>query len=128
VKKSTELHLQFKLWISSAQQLGVFGDGKWRLLAAIQTCGSLRAAAAELGISYRKAWGDLKKAEERLGISFLKKTRGGSGGGESNLTVDGKKWIAAYSRLRLELERTAEKSFAKHFKNLLKAAKIKRKK
>ena len=62
----THLCPRSKLWISSDEAEGVFGDGKWRLLEAIEKDGSLNAASRSLGISYRKAWGDLKKAESCL--------------------------------------------------------------
>jgi len=111
---------RFKLWISSSEAEGVFGDGKWRLLKAIESGGSLRAASESLGISYRKAWGDLRKAEERLGVIFLEKHRGGAGGGETTLTDAGREWIAGYSRFRTEIEKTTAKAFGKHIQKLLK--------
>ncbi len=114
------LHPRFKLWISSKDAQGVFGDGKWRLLSAIEREGSLRAASELLGISYRKAWGDLKKAEESLGIAFIEKRRGGSGGGDTVLTEEGRKWVAAYTRFRTELERAADRSFEKNIRRMLK--------
>jgi molybdate transport system regulatory protein len=117
------LHPCFKLWISCKDAQGVFGDGKWRLLSAIEREGSLRAASELLGISYRKAWGDLKKAEECLGIVFMSKHRGGSGGGDTVLTEEGRKWVAAYTKFRTELERAADKSFEKNIRELLKKAK-----
>ncbi len=119
------LHPRFKLWISSRNDQGVFGDGKWRLLSAIEREGSLRAASELLGISYRKAWGDLKKAEECLGIGFVRKHRGGSGGGDTVLTEESRKWVAAYSKFRAELERAADKSFEKNIRGLLKKEKKK---
>ena len=112
------LHPRFKLWLSSSRAEGVFGDGKWRLLAAIQREGSLMAASRSLGISYRKAWGDLKKAEDCMGVSLLEKHRGGSGGGDTVLTDEGKTWLAAYSRFRAEVERAADRAFKTHIKAL----------
>ena len=102
---------RFKLWLSSEEAKGGFGDGKWRLLKAIEREGSLKAATDSLGISYRKAWGDLKKAERALGIKLIEKHRGGSGGGETHLTEAGKKWMAAYGRFRSKIEKTVAKEF-----------------
>jgi len=56
-----QLRTKFKLWLSTEDAEGVFGDGKWRLLKKIDAKGSLKAASQSLHISYRKAWGDLKK-------------------------------------------------------------------
>ncbi|MFC1693629.1 winged helix-turn-helix domain-containing protein [Candidatus Latescibacterota bacterium] len=105
------IYVKFKLWLSTENHEGVFGDGKWRLLKAVEEEGSLKRAAESLGISYRKAWGDLKKAEECLGVRFIEKTRGGQSGGHSTLTEEGKRWIKAYSDLRTDIKKNAEESF-----------------
>ena len=110
---------RFKLWISSEEAEGVFGDGKWRLLEAIERHGSLRAASRSLGISYRKAWGDLKKAEKCLGRSFVERHRGGAGGGEAILTEGGRMWLEAYSKFRSEVERTVSMAFESRIVPLL---------
>jgi len=109
------LHPRFKLWLSTEEAEGVFGDGKWRLLQGIEDYGSLKAAAESLGISYRKAWGDLKKAEKGLGVRLIEKRRGGSGGGETSLTETGKKWVAAYGHFRRKIEKQIEEEFRVHF-------------
>ncbi|MHC4096735.1 MAG: hypothetical protein ACYSU3_11845 [Planctomycetota bacterium] len=41
-----QLRTKFKLWLSTEDAEGVFGDGKWRLLKKIDAKGSLRAASA----------------------------------------------------------------------------------
>lgn len=115
-----KLRARFKLWLSAKDIEGVFGDGKWRLLKAIETEGSLSAASQKLGISYRKAWGDLKKAQEALNITLIDKQRGGRLGGKTSLTAKGKKWVEAYTKFRSDIKKTTEKAFKKHIKALLK--------
>ena len=102
---------KFKLWISTAEEEGVFGDGKYRLLKAIEACGSLRSAADSLGISYRKAWGDLKKAERILGVRLIDRSRGGATGGGMVLTPAGVRWMRAFARFRTGLEKSAQREF-----------------
>lgn len=118
-KKPRGLSPRMKLWLSSVDGEGVFGDGKWRLLQAIKRESSLKAAAESLHISYRKAWGDLRKAEECLGIKLIDKHRGGGHGGETTLTDEGRRWVAAYSRFRSDLKDALEEQFETHIKNLL---------
>ncbi len=101
----------FKLWLRGDDPKEVFGGGKWRLLEAIRREGSLRAAAAKLGISYRKAWGDLRNAEDALGVTFLERRRGGSDGGESVLTDAGRKWLREYTRFHDRVEKAVDKAF-----------------
>lgn len=116
--KQRDLAPRMKLWLSSSDAEGVFGDGKWRLLQAIKRESSLKAAAKSLHISYRKAWGDLKKAEECLGIKFTETHRGGGYGGETKLTEEGRRWLAAYTQFRSELHHALETTFKAHIKDL----------
>jgi molybdate transport system regulatory protein len=115
-----QLRTRFKLWLSTEDAEGVFGDGKWRLLKSIDTEGSLRAASQSLHISYRKAWGDLKKAQQCLNVPLVEKKRGGAQGGRTKLTEQGKKWVKAYTRFRADIEKAAEKAFTKHIRGLVK--------
>lgn len=115
-----KLRVRFKLWLSTKNIEGVFGDGKWRLLRAIDSEGSLNAASKALRISYRKAWGDLSKAEACLNVTLLERHRGGSMGGQTCLTEQGKEWVKAYAKFRGEIEKAAEKAFKKHMEKLIK--------
>jgi molybdate transport system regulatory protein len=115
-----KLSARFKLWLNSDNVEGVFGDGKWRLLKEIDSEGSLNAASKTLRISYRKAWGDLEKAQEALNVVLVEKRRGGAEGGHSVLTDQGEKWVNAYARFRDEIENAVEKAYKKHIGGLVK--------
>ncbi len=114
-----EIEPGVKLWLSLAGK-GVFGEGKRQLLDAINRKGSLQAAADSLGISYRKAWGDLREAERTLGIPFLERHRGGSDGGESRLTEDGRKWLKEYDRFHDEVLESVKRAHARWEKRMRK--------
>ena len=113
-----KLKTKFKLWLSTRDIEGVFGDGKWRLLKAIDNTGSLTEACKALNISYRKAWGDLKKAQEALNESLVEKHRGGIQGGQSALTEQGKKWLKAYTGFHRDIEKAVEKAYEKHIRKI----------
>jgi molybdate transport repressor ModE-like protein len=114
-----KLRAKFKLWLSTRNIEGGFGDGKWRLLKAIESTGSLAEASQSLSMSYRKAWGDLKKAQEALHKPLVEKHRGGIQGGQSTLTEHGKKWLEAYTKFHNDVEQAIERSYQKHIKELL---------
>ena len=114
------LQPRFKLWLNSNNIEAAFGDGKWRLLKAIESEGSLRAASQLLRISYRKAWGDLNKAQAGLDTALVEKHRGGRAGGQTVLTPQGKKWTDAYIGFRRDIEKSVAKAYKKHFKELTK--------
>jgi molybdate transport system regulatory protein len=114
------LRTRFKLWLSSKDIEGVFGDGKWRLLKAVENTGSISAASDLLRISYRKAWGDLNKAQDALNVALVQKQRGGNLGGKTILTSEGKKWVKAYAKFRTDIEKAVEKAYKKHIRELVK--------
>lgn len=102
--KYYDIFLKFKVWLENTDGEGILGDGKFELIDGIDELGSLKAAADKMGISYRKAWGNVKDAEEKLGILLVDKQRGGQHGGSSALTPEGKKLIEAYKELLLEFD------------------------
>ena len=115
---SKKIEPNFKVWLSTLDSKNSFGDGKWRLLKEIDTAGSLQSACKNLEISYRKAWGDLKKAERCLNLALVERKRGGSRGGKTELTRQGKEWLKAYEKFHKQIEKTTQTAYEKHFKNL----------
>ena len=121
MKKSYNKGLKprIKLWLYSDHSKGSFGDGKWHLLETIEETESLKAACECLGISYRKAWGDLKKAEKCLKFNLVIKSRGGREGGHTLLSERGKSWVRAYRLFRQDIERAIKIAYTKHIKGLV---------
>ncbi|MCF7957880.1 MAG: LysR family transcriptional regulator [Phycisphaerae bacterium] len=114
---SKNLKPRLKLWLHSESSQDSFGDGKWRLLEAIDQTESLKAACEKLGISYRKAWDDLKNAEKCLNFTLATRSRGGRQHGQSHLTEKGKAWIKAYAQYRKHMENANRSAYGKYLKN-----------
>lgn len=106
-----EIFLNYKLWLSSVTGEGIIEEDKYKLLKLIDTRGSLKAASDEFGISYRKAWGDLKKAESLLGYELIIRQRGGKSGGQSLLTDKAKKLLEAYDVLHTRMDDAVEQAY-----------------
>lgn len=68
--------IRIHLWIESDKGM-IFGLGRAQLIDNIGKCGSLHSAAKQMGISYRAAWGRIKKTEDVLGYKIIQKTPGG---------------------------------------------------
>ena len=62
--------IRLHLWLETGQGV-YFGLGRALLLAKIDQYGSLQKAAESLGMSYRAAWGKIKKTEEILGMKLV---------------------------------------------------------
>ncbi|MEN8224463.1 MAG: ModE family transcriptional regulator [Bacteroidota bacterium] len=103
--------MNYKLWLSSMSGEGIISEEVYSLLTGIRERGSLKAAAENSGMSYRKAWGDLKQAETLLGYELTDKTRGGKEGGQSVLTPSAIKLLEAYTALHERLDDAVEDAF-----------------
>ena len=90
----------FKLWLETEDGY-VFGPGVYNLLIAIERTGTLKEASQQLGMSYRYAWGLIKKAEEKLGEPLIDASKGGRlGGGSSTITETGARYIKDFERIQ----------------------------
>jgi molybdate transport system regulatory protein len=96
--------MRMHLWLETEDGL-YFGLGRAILLAKIQEHGSLRKAAEELSMSYRAAWGKIKKTEEILGVRLI--TQGGSKKEGYQLSEAGKTFMESYFLWFEEVERDA---------------------
>jgi molybdate transport system regulatory protein len=105
------VHLNYKIWLSGKDEQGILGDGKWQILKTIEETGSLTAACKKLNLTYRRTWGDLKKIEQMLGFPLLEKSRGGSEGGASQLSPQGKKLVTAFDTFHLSVDGTIQEAF-----------------
>lgn len=70
--------LRVHLWLESGGGM-LFGLGRVQLLELVERLGSLNQAAKALGMSYRAAWGRIKRTEEALGEALLAKASGRKG-------------------------------------------------
>lgn len=100
----------FKLWLETDKGY-VFGPGLYNLLKSIEEKGTLKEAAQSLEMSYRYAWGLIHEAEERLGDSLIKASKGGrDGGGSTEITDLGREFIEDFHALQSVLARASMKS------------------
>jgi molybdate transport system regulatory protein len=106
---------KLRVWVIFGKQLK-FGDGRARLLELIDERGSLRQAAAELGMSYRNAWGYLRELEKAAGFKFVERAPGGNPRSGMRLTTRGSEFLARYGKFQRGLEQAAARHFERSFK------------
>ncbi len=93
---------RFKLWLETEEGY-IFGQGAFELLQKISEAGTLSSAAEALGISYRHAWGIIKRIERQIGRPILKTRKGGKLGGGSELTDEAKYLMKEFLKMRKTL-------------------------
>ena len=69
-----------KLWLEEDGQVAM-SDYRLRLLQCVDETGSLAAAAKQMGLSYRRAWGKIRDIEQRLDLQLVVSVSGGANGG-----------------------------------------------
>lgn len=117
-EKLSSINLHYKIWMSDNDDTGILGDGKWQILKLIEEKGSLKAACDELGYTYRRTWGDLKKIEQFFGFPLLEKHRGGTDGGKTVLTKEGKRLVNAFDRFHASIDALIQKGFESFIESL----------
>ena len=101
IKATQRMHL----WLDIEGDM-FMGLGRVQLLERIDRYGSLNKAAASMGMSYRAAWGRMKKTEAMLGKALVEKTGPRK---EFRLTDFGYVVIRNFRRWQKDVERYALK-------------------
>ena len=95
------------------------GDGRIKLLEAINRRGSVNLASKEFGLSYPHAWRYIREVEEIFGKKLVNTKTGGEGGGGTELTDFAKELIEEYNKFRKPLNEVIDKQFQETFKKFL---------
>lgn len=96
----------------------LFGPGIARLLRGVQQSGSIRKTAAEMGMSYSKAWNILRNCERDLGFALLDRHAGGANGGGATLTAAGADMLIRYDAFVQEADAALNDLLQKHFEGI----------
>ena len=101
-------------WIEESGQV-VLSTWRVKLLEAVAETGSISAAAAKMGISYRRAWDKIHESEERLGVKLVDTQTGGVGGGGSELTVAAQDYVQRFHEFTAGLNELINQRFREYF-------------
>ncbi|MDR2056447.1 MAG: LysR family transcriptional regulator [Desulfovibrio sp.] len=107
------LHFGINIWMETDRG-ALLGRGRMRLLELVQEKGSLKQAAAALGMSYRAAWGKIKESETAWGTPLLEKQ--GSNRQGFQLSKKGLELLTVYRAWLEDVRGYAEKKARESFK------------
>lgn len=110
----SEIRVRSKIWFEVDGQ-AFLGDGRIKMLDAIERNGSINAAAKDLGLSYRKIWAQLQVMEEHAPFKLLERRTGGKGGGGTCLTPATQKLLRSFRNLREQVNLAADRGFEEIF-------------
>ncbi|MFK5925074.1 MAG: TOBE domain-containing protein [Desulfuromusa sp.] len=89
------------LWMQKGEQK-FLGGNRIDLLEQINRCGSISTAAKAAGMSYKTAWDGLNVMNNLADRPLTVAVTGGSGGGGTRLTEEGKKVVRLYRLIEAE--------------------------
>jgi molybdate transport system regulatory protein len=90
--------IKSRIWIEANGHI-LLGEGRVSLLKAIESQGSLSAAAKSLDMSYKKAWSLIDAVNARAEKPVTTTSVGGKGGGGAQLTAYGKTLVKAFDTI-----------------------------
>ncbi len=88
------MRVRYKVWLEKDGK-PVISEGKYRLLREVEKTGSIRRASENLGLTYKRAFSQIKGMEERLGYRVLERRRGKG----AVLTEEGRRLLEEYERI-----------------------------
>lgn len=107
-------HIGVKCRLDALDGSPLLGEGRAELLELIDETGSLSAAARDMGMSYRYAWGTVRKVSDAAGAPVVKSVRGGSHGGRTVLTSLGRELVDTFRRVEDALQEEARRGAFPH--------------
>lgn len=110
-----QVGLTSRTYVTLGRPEDCFDEHTAAFLEAVEQSGSMLGACQLTGISYSKGWKMVKQAEDQLAIVFLSRQPGGSKGGFSTLTEEGRDFLERYRRLETAVREAAGRAFGEIF-------------
>lgn len=107
------MDLKTKIYLINSENEKFMGIGVVWLLEEIKKHSSLRAAAAEIGISYSKAYSMIDMLERSLGKIILVRRRGGYSRKGAYLSEFGEDFLKAYKIFHQEIKEITRDPYEK---------------
>jgi|LSQX01.2.fsa_nt_gb molybdate transport system regulatory protein len=105
------MDMKTKLYLVNAEGEKFMGIGVLWLLRQVERTGSLRSAAALLGISYSKAYGMIRTLEQQVGVPVMDRRKGGASHEGSSITEFGKLFMDLYDTFQSEAKQMLVEPF-----------------
>ena len=110
-----DFEIKSRVWIEK-NGLIFLGEGRIKLLKAINETGSLSKAAKSLNMSYNKAWNLIDSVNKNSDKPIFLKNIGGRNGGDTVLTPYGKELITTFEKINKNCWNYLDKQIDKYLK------------
>ena len=97
--------------VSIARETLFFDSKTAKLLTLIDETGSVSAACSRIQLSYSAGWNSIRKLENQMQKSIVVRSQGGSGGGSSQLTEEGRDLLRRFTQYESWVREEAAEQF-----------------
>lgn len=111
--ESYPVRAETKVYLAAGETF--FEPEACRLLELIDRTGSVQKACEQMNLSYSKGSRMLKSIDRQLGFPMVERWAGGSGGGGSVLTEDGRRLVTNYRKMADEIQDYTKQAFQNYF-------------
>lgn len=101
--------------VAVARETQFFDSKTAMLLTLIDETGSVSAACARMQMSYSAGWNAIRNLENQMQKSIVSRSQGGSGGGNSRLTEDGRELLRRFQQFEAWIKEEAAEQFQVFF-------------
>ena len=115
------MRVRTAIWIEDSNSQVSYGLGRQQILEAIRDCGSIQAAAAQLGMSYRGLWARLRHSERRMNLSLVESHPGRGAQRGTTLTPAAIELMDAFAKLTREVRAASDRAYEQHVEGILHA-------
>ncbi len=112
-------NIRYSIRVQILAETSFFGSGVAQLLQLIDETHSLHKACELMHMAYSKGWKIIRFAEMNIGFPLLESKAGGTNGGGSEVTDEGRKFLVCYLNLKAELNKDGDILFKKYFGDYL---------
>ncbi len=103
--------------VALARETQFFDSKTAMLLSLIDETGSVSAACSRMQLSYSAGWNTLRNLEHQMKKSIVSRSQGGSGGGNSRLTEEGRELLRRFTQYEAWIREEAAEQFQIFFDN-----------
>ncbi|MBQ8074347.1 MAG: NTP transferase domain-containing protein [Oscillospiraceae bacterium] len=104
--------------VSLAREKPFFDARTAMLLRLVEETHSVRTACQRMQMSYSSGWNVIRALESQLKRTLISRSQGGAGGGSSNLTEDGRRFLQQYEEFTAKVRNSAMEIYDQYFQEL----------
>ncbi len=112
--QENNVRVRSKVWLELHDK-PFFGEGRYKILQAIDRYGSILRASEEIDVPYRKVRGAIYAMEQAIGKEMVVRFRGGREGGRAEITESARELMKLFKQQDKGIREIVDELYEKTF-------------